>query len=212
MKIDKSFFNSYLTCGKTYDNFIFEKCPMDFLRLAKNSLNEDKNGIKSVVVVITDKEEAMFEATFLHLDGFHFKIMARNFVCSKILKEIIKNNEEYKSKYISLTNGINAMLNGDIDNAIGFNTEAPMPYNVTKLAKELGKIELNIFLINTKNIYIQQAINNFISSREPYSIKVFTNNLKLPSYFNQAGNPIECPHDFMRRNVNNFILEEKYLD
>ena len=61
--------------------------------------------------------------------------MARNYVCAKIVKEIIKDNEKYKSKYLSLTNGINAILSGDTDNAIGFNSEALMPYNITKLSK-----------------------------------------------------------------------------
>ena len=59
-------------------------------------------------------------------------------------------------------------------------------------------------LKDTKNKYIQQAVNVFIASREPYSVKIFTNNDRLVTYYDLNGNLIESPHDFMRRAVDMF--------
>ena len=69
----------------------------------------------------------------------------------------------------------------------------------------LYKFELNIFLDNTQNIYLQQAINNFISSREPFSVKLFATQERLSTYCDQLGNFIQSPHDYMNMNVNKFI-------
>ena len=81
-----------------------------------------------------------------------------------------------------------------------------MPYDVARKSRKLGqKIELNIFLFHMDNIVLQQAINNFVSSREPYSVKIFTNKEKLSTYYDTNGNIIEWPHDYMRRNMNDFI-------
>ena len=76
------------------------------------------------------------------------------------------------------------------------------------MAKELGKIELSFILEDAENKYFQQAVNLFISSREPYSVKIFTNNDRLVTYYDLNGNIIECPHDFMRRDVSEFIERE----
>lgn len=38
-KIDKSFIDSYLTCGSTYDNYIFENCPNEVIEFAYDCLS-----------------------------------------------------------------------------------------------------------------------------------------------------------------------------
>ena len=202
--IDKYFIENYLTCGKTYDNFIFEKCPTKFLKTAKELLKEIKNGVKAITVSFSDKEEANFESTIHFLDKFYSKILARDYVCSKIFIELLKDNTKYVGKCKNLERSLNSILTGDIDNAIGFHCEAPIPAEIIDLSNRVGKIELNIFMENTKNIYFQQVINTFISMRTPFSIKLFTNNEKLTTYYDQSGCLIECPHDFMRRQVTNY--------
>ena len=79
-----------------------------------------------------------------------------------------------------------------------------MPYNITSRAKSIGDIELNIFVYGVFDKYTQQAINNFISSREPYSIKMFLID-KMSSMYDQLGNFIQSPHDYMTRDVGKYI-------
>ena len=49
-----------------------------------------------------------------------------------------------------------------------------MPYEVRRFQNKYGRIELNFFLEDTQSIILQQAINVFVSSREPYSVTIFT--------------------------------------
>ena len=60
-------------------------------------------------------------------------------------------------------------------------------------------------LEDVNNQYLQQAINLFLSAREPYSVKVFTNSERLATYYDLNGNIIQCPHDFMTRDVRPFV-------
>ena len=92
----------------------------------------------------------------------------------------------------------------DIEKVKKYHSVAPMPFDITNFSREIQKIELNFILNNTQNVYIQEAINNFISSREPYSVKIFSSH-SLPSYRDQTKNLIECPHDYMSRNISDFI-------
>ena len=86
-----------------------------------------------------------------------------------------------------------------------FHMTSAMPSDVVNKFKELHNIDLNFFLSGTEDKDIQCAINNFISCRLPFAIKVFTDKDRLPCYVNEGGVLIECPHDFMRRNVRDFI-------
>ena len=44
-----------------------------------------------------------------------------------------------------------------------------------------------------------------MSSRVPFSIKIFTNNEKIPSYTDSLGTLIECPHDYISIDANKLI-------
>ena len=57
IEINDYFKKSYLTCGNTYDNYIFHNCPKSFLQVAYDSLNEDKFGIRPCMVRITKEDE-----------------------------------------------------------------------------------------------------------------------------------------------------------
>ena len=64
------------------------------------------------------------------------------------------------------------------------------------MIKKIGKIELNIFLSDAENVFLQRAINNYLAAREPYSIRVFSNKNKFPCYYDQSGNVIQAVHDY----------------
>ena len=212
--INEHFKNTYLTCGRTHDNFIFENCPKEILSLAKNSLSQNSNNVKSCCITINRDIEQAVEKTLEKFENIlQKKIICKDFIIGLFALELLKNlDEDLSNQPFSkeeIIEGINAILNGCCEDVKNFCTNAPLPYDIKKLISSIGKIELNIFLNDTKNVYLQNAINNFISSREPYSIKLFTTNQKLPSYLDQNGNYIECPHDFMTRNIQNFITTKK---
>jgi len=57
IQISDYFKNYYLTCGKTHDNFIFENCPIEFMKEAKDLLSKSCNNTKACVVSLTKQEE-----------------------------------------------------------------------------------------------------------------------------------------------------------
>jgi len=205
IKINDYFKNYYLSCGNTRDNFIFENCPKDFITLAQKSLNQNSEKVKSCNILLTTDIENKLNKTLEKFENdFQKKIIANGFFITLFLREIVKEQNYEKEKLNFLENGIAALLTGDIKNVKDYIINSPTPLDIEKTIKEIGKIELNIFLVDTQNIYLQQAVNNYISSRLPYSVKIFTNK-QLPTYYDQNGNFIQAPHDYMNVNVYNFI-------
>ena len=204
IEINEYFKSSYLTCGVTRDNFIFENCPYEFIEIAKSLLSSPQNGVTPCVVEITKDIESQLNSTLSKcVDDFQKSIIARDFFVSIFMLALLKHSI-VSNEVTSLKNGISAILSGNIEKSKKYHLESPIPFDISLKAKKLGKIELNIFLVDTDNKFLQQAINNFISSREPYSIKIFSTK-NLPSYLDQLGNIIVNPHDYMARNVNDFI-------
>ncbi len=130
---------------------------------------------------------------------------ARDLICSMAMREIVRNMPGKASYTHVLDLGIKDLLGGEMYKVKNFHTIAPFPHDVVDMANEAGGIEMDFFLMNTENKHLQRAINNFISARTPFSVKIFTNNEKLPSYMDQSGNYIECPHDYTNINIHNFI-------
>lgn len=205
MKIDDFFVNEYLTPGNTYDNFIFENCPEWFLKVAKEKLSNGDNNIKSCCVAITKETEQAFEQILSSCkEEFHKKVLARDLIVAYIMKELLSDKKQENS-YAFVCKQIDAFMNNDFEAVKSMHIDSFMPYDVKKFCKDFTKIELNIFLFDMSNKYLQQAINCFISAREPYSVKMFITAERLSTYYDIDGNIIECPHDFMRRDINKFI-------
>ena len=124
-----------------------------------------------------------------------------------ILKELYKDeNEEI---FQSLQEQLEEFEKNNYEKIKQNYIKSYMHNNIASESRKLGqKIELNFFMFDIDNIELQQSINNFVSCREPYSVKIFTNKERLSTYYDTNGNLIECPHDFMRRDVNEFIEED----
>ena len=213
MIINEYFKEEYLTCGRTRDNFIFENCPIEFIKIAQELLNNDSVDIKACNVTITSEEEKLLEQTLnMCLNDLQKNALERDFITANVMLEVVKGIKGREEEKKMFADGLMALLTGDFQKSKKFHLDCPMQSEIGSIARETGKIELNLFLIDTKSPYLQRAINNLISSREPYSIKIFTNNERLPSYRDQAGNIIQCPHDFMTRNVNDFIEHEEEIE
>ena len=209
IKINNTFISSYLTPGISRDNFIFENCPIEFLERAKVLLSSQGQQTKSCVIELTKSNETTIsKALDLFESDFHKKLIARDYICSMILKELLIQTNTNPEAISGLTNGLDAISNQDKEGIINFHSVSPMPHEITKFYREICPFELNFILDDTKNIYVQQAINNFISAREPFSVKIFSTKT-LPTYLDQNKTAIENPHDYMKRNVQDFI-EQQY--
>ena len=204
--IDEYFRSTYLTPGNTYDNFVFENCPEDFLIEAEHLLkNQTDNNIANIIK-LTNLDERNIQQTLSQCKSdFQRIIISRDYICSLIMNEVLSKSPNTQKQLEKLSEFITATQNGDFNTVINLHSDCPMPFEITQLIKKYGNNELDIFLISNQDKFLQSAINNFLSARTPYSIKVFTNNEHLPSSTDQAGNLIQSPHDFIRKNVNDFI-------
>lgn len=207
--IDKNFFYEYLMNGVNYtDNVMFLNCPTEFLNVAKEELSKNiaLKCIKPCCVKIDRDMEEKLEFHLKHCaTDFQRQLIARDFVCTLIKREILKHYKDKNSEKHMLNLAIQDYMDDEFYKVKNFHPFAPMPSDITQASKNLDRIELNLFLDNTQNVYVQQAINNFISSREPYSVKLFTNNINLPTYYDQLGTLIQAPHDYRNVDVNKHI-------
>lgn len=209
MKIDEFFEKQFLVAGQTYDNFVFENCPDWFLNDAKQSLMQSANqGFPCIVELDRATEQKVEEVLACFDNEMHKKILARDFVVANVVKSILQfaPNEEAKH-YINLQ--IDAFLRGDAEDVKKLHSYTFMPFDVRRMAKGLCGFELNFFLKGTQNQYLQQAVNLFVSAREPYCVKIFTNNERLATYYDTDGNIVQPPHDFMTRNVSDFVCDNE---
>ena len=207
MKVNEFFEKEYLVAGNTYDNFVFENCPKDFLQYAKSRLLQSDGEVKPCVVCLSKEQEDLVSKTLDNCaEDFQKKILARDFITAMVVKQMLDKDCQ-SDDYEFVCRQIAAFANNDFETVKQLHAESFMPHDVKRLQRDVGKIELSFVLDSTQNVYLQQAINIFVSSREPYSVKIFTNNETLPTYYDPNGNLIECPHDFMRRDVNNFLEE-----
>lgn len=206
MKISEYFESEYLTAGRTYDNFVFENCPKEFLTVAKEKLSAKQNGVKPCNVIITRELEEKFEKAIENeINSLRRKIIARDFICALIAKEALTFERGYEFLLQEALNDINAIVNDNYEEYKKARLYSIIPSHIKEFQINNGKLELNFFLEGTKNLELQRAINIFVASREPFSVKIFTDNQRLPSYYEQNENFIESPHDYMRIDVNKFI-------
>lgn len=205
ININEYFVSSYLTPGATRDNFIFENCPAEFLEKAKHLLSSQEGSVKSCVIEIDSQTEEMIEKTLAGFENnLHKTFISRDYICSEIMRKLLLITNSNPEALSSIESGLKSIKAGDIAESKKYHAIAPMPFDITSFSREVAKFELNFILKNTHNKFIQEAINNFISSREPFSVKIFSSQ-GLPSYRDQAKNLIESPHDYMKRNIQDFI-------
>ena len=193
MKLNSYFINEYLTAGMTRDNFVFAEYNNEFLMLAYNSLSKKANDVKPCCVQLCYLDEQVIAKLFLQCKNeLQKQLVAREYILQKVILSELENEPEHKRNYQKLNKLHSNLRAGDISalfSGYEFN-------NVQDLMEAIGRIELNFFLYDIKDTYLQQAINSYIASRTPYSVKIFSTN-KLCTYYDLSGNFIECPHDYM---------------
>lgn len=203
--IDENFINSYLTIGNTYDNFLFENCPNELISIAKERLNTSDNETKSIILNFDKNLSANLQSTLDQFDNpIQKRIICRDLISSMFMKQLLEHTKSNDYKVNDLDTIISAIQEGNRDKILDTLSHSPIPYDIERLVRKIGKIEVNIFLTDIENNLLQQAINNYLTSRTPYSIKVFSNK-NLCTFYDQMGNILQPPHDFLVRDVNKFI-------
>ena len=215
LEINDYFREAYLRCGNTYDNFVFEGCPKELLEEAYSSLQEEPFGIKSCTIKLTRSIEEVIEKMLEEYadNDFYQTIFFRSYINSKVLQKILERFDNKNSaKKTLIEKLIKDFECGERCDAKELYRVAPFMHEIIECYRKYGKFEVNFILEDTANIYMQRAINNFISSRAPFSVKLFTNLDKLPSYRDEGGQVIECPHDYSTHDINDFIkIDDKIL-
>jgi len=205
-EINQVFIDEYLTCGKTYDNFIFENCSQEFVERAQKFLSKENNNVKPCNIKITKEVEDKIKKVLDNCNtDIQKSILARDFIIVLVMKEVLKDIDEEHKSFYAMEEQLKAYYKNDFLKIKEYLTDSYLMSDIAEYSKKFKKIEINFFLYNTQNNVLQKAINNFISSRTPYSVKIFTTNKRLSSYYDQAGNLIQSPHDFMTRDVNKWF-------
>ena len=178
------------------DNYVFFGFPKQMSEPAKVILGKNKNA-KSCFITIDAEMEEKLNVT---LDGFtndkHKDIICRDLFVTLFMKELTKDSEENQTYQGFLDKGLDMILSGDCELAKDYHTFCPMPLELSKMIKKNLPIVLNVFLVDANNINLQRALNNYIGSKEPYSIRIFSTQKKFPCYYDQAGNAIQTINDF----------------
>lgn len=204
MENNRYIIEQYLTPGMTRDNFIFEDCTRDFLSLAYNKLLETHNRTKSLCLYLSGEDDSFIIDKLQECDSSQQKqILCSEYILQSIMNVAMHNEPEYYKESKALNKRIKLFKNGMMSVADFCLGSDYLFEDLQNIFKSNKRIEINFFLDNITNVDLQKAINNYISSRTPYSVKIFSNN-KLCTHYDGAGNIIQSPHDYMSIYKNSF--------
>lgn len=209
IEINEYFKNQYLTCGNTYDNFVFHNCPKEVLDMAEQSLSQDMEMCTSIVLRFDKQIESRLEQTLdACVDDFQRGVLARTYFFARFMRELLhKTNKTYRHHTVDgLDGGIEKLLGGDFEGSKKFYLIAPFFDEVESFISKNGKYELDILLDDTSNVFLQRAINFSLASRTSYSIKVFNTKDIFVSAYTDSGQLIEPAHDYLTRDFRDFII------
>ena len=208
LEINEYFKSQYLTCGNTSDNLVFYDCPRELLDYAEHSLSQSSEQCMPCIIKITSQDEDRLAQTLNNCSSDYEKmILARTYYYTRFMRELVaKSNRGYKDFDLdSLDNGIEMLVSGSVESAKKYYVQSPFIDQIEGFIKNLGKIELDIMLDNTRNVFLQKAINNSLSARSSYSVKIFNTKDRFVTPFTENGQLVEAIHDFSSRNVRDYV-------
>ena len=214
--INSSFAKEYLESGNARDNMIFTSCPLEVMGQIYEYITSSPQNAIPCIIKLTNKDEQVVEKILNNCaNEFQKNLLAQQFVTATILNTamgFVEESESIKSKKQVCKDFLSAFYSGSFSQVVELYKDVPMAYQVNSFVKKYGKMDIDFFLYTTQNKDIQRAINNFVSARESYVVKVFTDNKFLPSYITQNQQRIESPHDYLSMNINNFLVSEAGCD
>ncbi len=215
IKINEYFKNQYLTCGNTYDNFVFHNCPKELLDLAEKSLSQSSEECTPIVLRFDKQmEEGLSKTLDACEDNFQRGVLARTYFFARFMRELLhKTNKTSRHHTVEgLDEGISKLLSGDFEGSKKFYIMAPFFDEINFFIRKNGKFELSILLDDTSNVFLQRAINISLSARTPYSIKVFNTRDGFVSNYTENGELVQDTHDYLSRDVKEYVdLEDESI-
>lgn len=211
IEINEYYKNQYLTCGNTYDNFVFCNFPRELVSCVEKSLSQNANECTSVVLRFDKQiEEGLSKTLDACADDFQRGVLARTYYIARFMRELLhKTNQTYRHHTVEgLDAGIESLLCGDFEGSKKFYLQAPYFSEIDNFIRKNGRFELDILLDDTSNVYLQRAINCSLASRTPYSIKVFNTRDRLISSYTENGQLVEATHDYLARDFGEFIVQK----
>lgn len=218
MELNQYFIDNYLTCGAERGNFVFLNCSNEVLNFAKENLNKGNEKTIPAVVSINKKQaENVKKLLDQYETDFQREIIASNYISSLIFCALFKNAYSSKNKQVqgfALENKnvvlnakqfIQAVRANDQLKATDYVMFCPTSEFILYSANALGRIDLTFILKDMQNSQLQKAINGYLIRQKNISTKLFTNLCSLSNYFDQSGNIIQSPHDYLQILVADFI-------
>ena len=214
MKLSKYFVDTFLTVNpRGGDNCVFTNCPEEVLSLAEEKLVEPRKvGVSHVIPISCEIADA-FEDACEDFDKVFFpKIIARGLVNGLVMKSLLESKKSALSKseremLDAVNQGLEDILSCDYDGISDYLKCAPTHFDISSFIEDNGRHEIAFVLRDMKSKGIQQAINNFLSARSRYVIKVFSD-AELASCLDEGGNLVQCPHDYTSIKISHFIEEK----
>lgn len=139
---------------------------------------------------------------FLHSfeSGIQKIIFAEFFVNMFVAYELFDRQSQFDAEKENIKKQIESMFQNNVDEVVeSFLSGGYLQEDIVNFVNMSGKSRINFYLDNISNVYLQQSINNYISSRLPFGVSIFSNR-KLCTYYDQMGNVIQCPHDYLELN------------
>ena len=208
LEINEYFKNQYLTCGNTYDNFVFHNCPKELLDVAEQTLSQGTERCTPIVLrfdkQIEGKLSQLLDAC---ADDFQRGVFARTYFSASIMREMLRKfDTTFRHHTIEgIDGGLEKLLSGDYEGSKKFYFMAPFFEEIQSFTRQNGRIELDLLLDDTSNVFLQRAINIGLASRTPYSIKVFNTGKGFVSNYTDNGQLVQDTHDYMSRNIGDYI-------
>lgn len=217
--MDQYFIDSFLKAGGRYsgDNIIFTSCSPAFLSIVNEIIENDNNPlvlpckveIKNDDIMLIAKVQSLFD------DKIKKDVLTRTFLTIYVAKNTMQSLgiDDFKNvcSQSDLEVGLRAFHSLNAQKIKDFYLMAPLPEEIDRMIAKLDKkIELNLVLPNgNNNALLQRYINNYIGSRLPYCVKLFTAENSLCSYFTSNGQFIERPHDYQSVDVKNLEIDSE---
>ena len=208
LEINEYFKNQYLTCGNTYDNFVFHNCPKELLNVAEQTLSEGTERCTPIVLRIDKQiEDRLSQTLDACSDDFQRGVFARTYFSASVMREMLnKFNTTFRHHTIpGIDSGIEKLLGGDFEGSKRFYFMAPFFEEIQSFVRKNGRIELDLLLDDTSNVFLQRAINDSLASRTSFSIKVFNTGKGFVTSYTNNGQIVQNTHYYMTRNVEDYI-------
>lgn len=164
-----------------------------------NRLNSKIKKIVPITIKLTKYDEELISTMS---DKFYYEkakqIIASTYLTSKLIKDLQDKIPSIKEKYDYIYNVDNILENFKInDESFLINGDNfPLPYNLNLKSIDGYKFDINIFLYNITNNYLQVAVNEYISRQDPWSVKIFTRESNLSTYQTLDNFPLKAYKDY----------------